>query len=245
MRKLLIIIALFAISLSAEPLTKYEKNLEYNGILKNLNMFVKTKNPEYIKKAYAAKIKLLDIIDKKRDSKQHQKVKKIILQLPVFLQYCVAGMVYNDRDMLTGKCYDKFREIEPDHSKYGHTSTSKEALLENLVIYLGDRYNEYDKSEKVALYTLKLYPNQAPTLFNLGIIYITSKNVRDKRFSNKTEYKCFTNKAIFTADRIGRPLGFYAPANYIRKHNLMENNPECKNFNFRKKLRELIKKEGF
>ena len=243
MRKLLVIIALFAISLSAEPLTKYELDLGNNGVIGNYNLFAKTNNPEYIKKAYAAKRKLLEILNKKDSNDKHViKAKNVLAKLPVFLQYCVAGMVYNDRNMVTGKCYDMFRNIEAD---YGYSKTSREAALENLVIYLGDRYHEYDKSEKVALYTLKLYPNQAPTLFNLGIIYITSKNVRDKRFSNKTEYKCFTNKAIFTADRIGRPLGFYAPENYIRKHNLTENNPECKNFNFRKKLQELIKKEGF
>ena len=245
MRKLLVIIALFAISLSTNKFTYYKIHLTHdevnigNKIVKNYNMFIKTKYPIYLEEAYAAKVKLLNIINKKPNSKSHQKLKNIIARVPVFLQYCVASIIYNDRDMLTGKCYDKFREIEPD---YGNSATNREAILENIVIHLG-RYKEYDKAKKVALYTLKLYPNQAPTLYNLALIYSLSKDTKD--FKNRDELGCFSYQALLEADRIGEKEGFYAPANYIRKIGFDKVKVSCPNFNFRKKLQELIKKEGF
>ncbi len=245
MRKVILIIALFAISLSANTFTYYKIHLTHdevnlaNKLVKNYNMFIKTKNDEYIKKAYAAKVKLLNIINKKPNSKSHQKLKNIIARVPVFLQYCVASIIYNDRNMLTGKCYDKFREIEPD---YGNSATNREAILENIVIYLS-RYKEYDKAKKVGLYTLKLYPNQAPTLYNLALVYAEAKDTKD--FKNSDELGCFSYYALLEADRIGEKEGFYAPANYIRKYGFDKVKVSCPNFNFRKKLQELIKKEGF
>jgi len=240
MRKLMLIIALFAISLSAEPLTKYETDLGNKGVIGNYNIFAKTNNPEYIKKAYDAKRKLLEILNKKDSSDKHViTAKNVLAQVPVFLQYCVVAMLHNNRDMITGKCYDMFRNIEAD---YGYSKTSREATLENLVMYLS-RYGEYDKAKKVALYTLKLYSNQAPTLYNLALIYSLSKDTKD--FKNGDELGCFSYYALLEADRIGRKTNFYAPANYIRKIGFDKVKVSCPNFNFRKKLQELIKKEGF
>ena len=58
MKKLFAVI-IFTIFISsevfAEKLTKYEVVLSNNGIIKNYNMFIKTKNDEYIKKAFIAK----------------------------------------------------------------------------------------------------------------------------------------------------------------------------------------------
>ena len=240
MRKLLIIIALFAISLSADTFTKYELDLANKGVIGNYNLFVKRKNDEYIKKAYAAKREFLKILNKKDSNDKYVKqAKNTLAQVPVFLQYCVVGMLHNDRKMITGKCYDMFRNIEAD---YGYANTSRETTLENIVMYLS-RYGEYNKAKKVALYTLKLYPNQAPTLYNLALIYSLSKDTKD--FKNGDELGCFSYQALLEADRIGRKTNFYAPANYLRKIGFDKVKVSCPNFNFRKKLQELIRKEGF
>jgi len=241
MRKVILIIALFAISLSANIFTNYELDLGNNGVIGNYNLFIKTKNDDYIKKAYDAKKKILKILNKKDSNNDDViKAKNVIRQVPVFLQYCVVALLNNDKDMITGKCYDKFREIEPDYGKYA--KTSREAVLENLVRRLGE-YGEYNKAKKVALYTLKLYPNQAPTIFNLAMTYKMSKNIKD--FKNLSEFGCFFYHALLESDRIGREIGFYTPENYIHKYGINKMKISCPNFNFRKKLQELIKKEGF
>ena len=243
----MLIIALFAISLSANTFTKYELDLANNGVIGNYNLFIKRKNDEYIKKAYNAKREFLEILNKKDSNDKYVKqAKNTLAQVPVFLQYCVVAMLHNNKDMITGKCYDMFRNIEAD---YGYAQTSRETTLENLVERLS-KYYEYNKAKKVGLWTLKLYPKSAPTLYNISILYmILYQTLKDKEavkaFKNKTEFNCFFNKTLLEADRIGKKTDFYAPANYIRNYGLMENSPECKNYNFRKKLQELIKKEGF
>ncbi len=242
MRKVILIIALFAISLSANTFTKYELDLA-NKLVKNYNMFEKTGNSKYIEIAYDIKKKFFNILNKKPNSKPHQKTKKLLLLIPpVFKVYCATSLLRLNRKMITGKCYDVFKELEPDYSKYGHTANKQEAILENLVRRLGE-YGEYNKAKKVALYTLKLYPNQAPTIFNLAMIYKMSKNIKD--FKNLSEFGCFFYHALLESDRIGEKEGFYAPANYIHKYGIDKMKISCPNFNFREKLQELIKKEGF
>jgi len=244
MKKLfaVIILTIFISSeVFAEKLTKYEVVLGNNGIIKNYNMFIKTKNDEYIKKAFIAKKEMFNILDKKKNSKEHQNAREMLLQIPVFLQYCVVSMFNNDKNMLTKGCYENFQRIEPD---YGYAATSKEVVLENIVVYLG-KYYEYDKAEKVALYTLKLYPNQAPTLFNLAMIYKESKSVREKAFKDDREFRCFSYQILFEADKIGSKIGFYTPKNFIRKNGFDKVKVNCKNFDFRKKLKKLIEERGF
>jgi len=158
----------------------------------------------------------------------------VLQTIPVYLQYCVGGLLDKDKQMIN-TCYEHFEKIEPT-SRFAETP--REYVLENLVTYFG-KNEEYEKAEKIALYTLKLYPNQYPTLYNLAMIY--QKTRGNNRFKNLNEAGCFFYLAVHKADDLGRKDGYLAPINYMRTTGMENLKVDCSKYDLNAMIKQVSK----
>ena len=238
MKKVIFIFIVFVNFIYATPLSQQEINLG-NSMIANFNKFIKTQDSFYIRKALKIKKKLWPMLKNKPNGDVHTKTLKKLQVIPIYLQYCVSALLNKD-DQMVNACYDNMKKIEPT-SKYA--ATPRDVVLENLVLYLGEKKKEYEKAERVALYTLKLYPNQYPTLYNIVIAFHNiPQSKKDKIFKNADQEGCFYYLALKKSDKLGRKYGYLSPYNELRSLGWEKIKTDCYKYNLNAIIDQLYNK---
>ncbi|QOG13044.1 hypothetical protein [Arcobacter sp. FWKO B] len=122
--------------------------------------------------------------------------------LPAVNQYCVYGMLQKNEEIVDN-CFKNISELEFDEKTGNNTATTREAVLENLVIFYGNKNDSY-KSERIAYMTLLEFPKNMATLHNLSLLYSPNKNLAYKaNFEDLNEVAVFVYLLTLRSAELG------------------------------------------
>ena len=180
-------------------LTQEEQDVA-NASVAAFNSFIKDSNHpmETIEKALMLKNKFIGMTEGKHETKAYKSAMSTVLDvIPVMKQFCIAAMTYGIEDNIN-KCGENFELIEEDNQ---HSATSQEAVLENLVISLGNM-KKHKESEKISYFLLSKYPSNHDTYRNLQITYAANEN----GFENSGERGCYMYFLLNKSASLGNSL---------------------------------------
>jgi len=200
--KIVAISVLVAICANADESKLSQKEMDIGNFAKDkYNEFVTIKQVPSIVESFKARKEFFNMV--KPRANKYPKIQNgvnFITQIPIVNQYCVAGLLSQNTQMIN-TCYDHVDEIEYGE-KFG--SSPREHVLENLIVWLGSN-NQIAKSEKVAFKLLLEYPNNMATLHNLSTIYF--KNGYKVKFKDNNERGVFAYLLLQRSAKLG-----YGPA---------------------------------
>lgn len=189
-----------------------------NAFIASFNSFMSDNSHPFseIEKTIKLRKQFIEMTEGKHHTSAYISTKKDFLDvIPAYKQYCIGAMTYKLNDKVLD-CYAHIEDIEGDNQ---YATTSREAVLENLVIELA-KMKRFQESEKVAYYLLEDYSNNHDTYRNLQIVYVTETD----GFIDGNERGCYM---FFLLDRAKNLGNKHATASLDELPKI-----DCSNYNF-------------